>query len=89
MPEVVTTSDVLMYLQITVTVLAILVLYHALFVVVDLRKMIRRIKEVSNEVENIIMKPIHAADYVLDGIVQYIESQNASAAKKTSTKKKK
>lgn len=90
METVITSSDVLVYLGITVGVLLVIVLYHFLFIVVDLRKVLRRIESITREVENIIMKPINAADYILEGIVKYLEQQGAEAdtQKKTSKKKK-
>ena len=88
MEAVLTSTDVLTYLQITVAVLLVVVLYHVLFIAVDLRKVLRRIESITHEVENIIMKPINAADYILEGIVKYLESQQGGSKKKTSSKKK-
>ena len=88
MDTIVTSADVLVYLQITVAVLLVIVLYHFLFIAVDLRKVLRRIESITNEVENIIMKPINAADYILEGIVKYLESQSSDTSKKSSKKKK-
>ena len=88
MDTVVTSSDVLTYLQITVAVLLVVVLYHFLFIAVDLRKVLRRVEYVTKEVENVIMKPINAADYILEGIVKYLEEQGATKTKKTDSKKK-
>lgn len=87
MTDVVTSGDVLIYLQITVAVLLVVVLYHILFIAVDLRKILRRFESITREVEDIIMKPINAADYILEGIVQYLEEQQGGS-KKSSTKKK-
>lgn len=89
METVVTSSDVLVYLEITVGVLLVVVLYHFLFIAVDLRKVLRRIESITGEVENIIMKPINAADYILEGIVKYLEQQGADAGKKEKASKKK
>ncbi len=75
MQEVLTTADILDYLQITVAVLLIVVLYHSLFIAVDLRKVLRRIEIITKEVENLIMKPINVADHILEGIVKYLENQ--------------
>lgn len=93
MEAAVTSADVLAYLQITVAVLLIVVLYHLLFITVDLRKFLRRITTVTEEVENIIMKPINAADYLLEAAVQFLEEQaelkKPKKKKKKTTKKKK
>lgn len=86
MDTIVTSADVLTYLQISVAVLVVIVLYHVLFIAVDLRKVLRRIESITGEVENIIMKPVHAADYILEGIVKYLETE--SKGKKKSSKKK-
>lgn len=89
METVLTSADVLTYLEITVGVLLVVVLYHFLFIAVDLRKVLRRIESVTKEVENVIMKPINAADYILEGIVKYLEEQGGGkgASKKKSSKK--
>tara|TARA_Y100000310_G_scaffold175693_1_gene175759 strand:- start:13802 stop:14074 length:273 start_codon:yes stop_codon:yes gene_type:complete len=90
METIVTSADVLMYLQITVGVLLVIVLYHVLFITVDLRKVLRRLEVITNEVENIIMKPINAADQILEAILSFVESQSKEKPKKKkSTKKKK
>ncbi len=75
MQDIVTSADILDYLQITVAVLLVVVLYHCLFIVVDLRKVLRRIEVITKEVESLIMKPINVADHILEGIVKYLESQ--------------
>jgi cell shape-determining protein MreC len=90
METIVTSADVLTYLEITVAVLLVVVLYHLLFITVDLRKVLRRIDSITNEVENIIMKPINAADYILEGLMKYLDTQSEQKIKKKkSTKKKK
>lgn len=89
MEATVTSADVLLYLEITVAVLLCIVLYHVLFIVVDLRKVLRRVEMVTNEVENVIMKPLNAADYILESVMKFLDQQNAVAGpKKKSTKKK-
>lgn len=86
-----TTGDVLLYLEITVAVLLVVVLYHVLFIAVDLRKVLRKISRITEEVENFIMKPINAADQILEGVIQIIEEQTSKPPKKKkkSSKKKK
>ena len=87
MPVALTSADVLVYLEITVAVLLVVVLYHFLFIAVDLRKALRRIESITAEVENMIMKPINAADYILEGIVKFLEEQAELPPKKKSKKK--
>ena len=84
-----TSADVLLYLEITVAVLLVVVLYHFLFIAVDLRKTLRRLTRITEEVENFIMKPINAADQILEGVIQIIEEQTSKPAKKKQKKKKK
>jgi HAMP domain-containing protein len=89
METIVTSADVLMYLQITVAVLLVIVLYHVLFITVDLRKVLRRLEGITNEVENIIMKPISAADQILEAILGFVENQSQEKPKKKKVSKKK
>ena len=89
METVVTSGDVLVYLQITVAVLLVIVLYHLLFITVDLRKVLRRVEGITKEVENIIMKPISAADQILEVILSFVESQANEKPKKKKVSKKK
>lgn len=86
MDTIVTTTDILLYIRILVAVMLVVVLYHALFIVVDLRKILRRIEGITEQLESIIMKPINVADHVLAGIVEYM---NAQGDKKGHDKKKK
>jgi hypothetical protein len=89
METIVTSADVLIYLQITVGVLLVIVLYHLLFITVDLRKVLRRIEGITKEVESIIMKPLSAADQILEVILSFVESQSKEKPKKKKTTKKK
>ena len=89
METVITSGDVLAYLQITVAVLLVIVLYDLLFITVDLRKVLRRVEGITKEVENIIMKPISAADQILEVILSFVESQSTEKPKKKKTSKKK
>ena len=88
MDTVLTTSDVFAYLQITVALLLVIVLYHVLFIVVDLRKVLRRIEAVTKEVENVIMKPIGMADQVLQAIMSFLEEQQKASDKKKKSSSK-
>ncbi len=67
-------DDILTALLIAVAVLLLIVLYHALFIVVDLRKIMRRVEDVSQQVEEIIMKPLTMTDKILEWLLEYIES---------------
>ena len=92
METVVTLTDVFQYLEITVAVLLIVVLYHILFITVGVRKILRRIETITNEIQEVIMKPMNVADHILEGIVKYMDTQGAAPKKgdkKAKAKKKK
>lgn len=88
MLESVTSSDVLLYLQISVAIVLLIILYHVLFIVVDLRKILRRVDDVTDQVENVIMKPISVADNLLEMLVQFLESQGEPSKNKKKISKK-
>lgn len=76
MPTAITPEDVLMYLWILVAVMLVVVLYHALFIVVDVRKITRRVDELTKQVENVIMKPINMADQILEWGLKQVEQHS-------------
>jgi len=78
-----TSFDVLTYLQISVAILLILVLYHALFIAVDVRRIVRRIDDITRQVEDVIMKPISMVDQILEWILGNIEATRRKTKKKT------
>ncbi|MBM3231613.1 hypothetical protein FJZ28_04810 [Candidatus Peregrinibacteria bacterium] len=82
MDSLVTTGDVLLYIRILVAVMLVVVLYHTLFIVVDLRKILRRIEGITEQLESIIMKPINVADHILAGIVEYLNEQGGEGKKR-------
>ena len=84
-----TIQEIIVYLKLLVAVLLLIVLYHALFIAVDLRKILRRIEGITHEVENMIMKPINLADHILEGIVKYLEEQGVTEGKKKKSRSKK
>lgn len=67
-------SEVLTGLTIVIAVMLIVVLYHALFIVVDLRKVLRRVEDITAQVEAVILKPIAMADQILAWVLEHIES---------------
>ena len=87
--SMITSADLLLYLQITIAVLLLIVLYHILFAVVDLRKIMRRIEGVTQEVEDVIMKPISMIDSILEWVLERIEKEDKSSRKKLKSGKKK
>ena len=66
-------TDIMTGLYIAVAVMLLIVLYHTLFVVVDLRKILRRIETVTKELESVLMKPISVADKALQWVIEYFE----------------
>jgi hypothetical protein len=78
---VLTADDVLTALLILVAVMLVVVLYHVLFIVVDLRKVMRRVQSVSEQVEEIIMKPLTMTDKILEWVLEYIESLDHAGKK--------
>ncbi len=75
-------DDILTGLFIAVAVMLLIVLYHVLFIVVDLRKIMRRVGEVSEQVEAIIMKPLTMTDTILEWVLEYIEGLDKTGKKK-------
>lgn len=74
-------ADILSFLYIAVGVMLVVVLYHILFVVVDLRKILSRIEGITSEVESMILKPLALTDTLLSWVLDMVE--------KSSKKKKK
>lgn len=56
-----------------VAVMLIIVLYHLLFIIVDLRKIARRFEDLTQQVEAVILKPLSLADQGVQWVVEYIE----------------
>ena len=65
--------DILHGLYIAVAVMLIVVLYHIIFIVVDLRKTMRRIESITEEVETVIMKPLSMTDQAIEWVKGFIE----------------
>ena len=82
------TLDIFVFLQIAVAVMLVVVLYHVLFITVDLRKILRRVDDITREVENVIMKPISMADHILEWLLESIESAKSTPKSKKTKKKK-
>ncbi len=80
-------EQVLAGLQISVAILIIILLYHALFIAVDLRKILKRIDGLTGQVEEVIMKPISMADCVFQWVSDYIEEDNKKKKKSNKSKK--
>lgn len=83
-----TAEDVLLGLQIAIAILVIVALYHVLFIVVDLRKVLRRIDDITEQVETIILKPISMADQILSWVMDMVEQSGHKKEKKHKAIKK-
>lgn len=67
------TADILLALRIGISLLGLLVLYHLLFITVDLRRILKRIDHLTREVEDVIMKPLSMADAIVEWLTQFLE----------------
>lgn len=56
-----------------VGVMLLIVLYHVLFIVVDLRKISKRMEDLTSQVETILLKPLSIADQGVQWVVEFIE----------------
>ncbi len=77
----VSAADILLGLKIAISVMAIVFLYHLLFIAVDLRKVMRRVEEVTKEVEQMILKPLSVADQILATIMGLLEHSQKEKSK--------
>ena len=60
-------------LYIAVAVMLLVILYHVLFIVVDMRKIMRRFSNLTEEVQGVLMKPLSIADQAMDWVMGFIE----------------
>lgn len=84
-----TSADLLLYLQITIAVVALIVLWHVMFIAIDLRKVLGRVEAITKEVEGLILKPIGVADQILEAIMEFVEDKQKGGSKKKKITKKK
>lgn len=75
-------TDIMMGLYIAVAVMLIVVLYHVIFIVVDLRKISRRIENLSKEVETVLLKPLNMTDKALEWMVDFFQQKAEKHHKK-------
>ncbi|OIO54694.1 hypothetical protein AUJ46_02630 [Candidatus Peregrinibacteria bacterium CG1_02_54_53] len=66
-------SDLLLGMEFAIAILVLIVLYHVIFIVVDLRKVMRRVEEMTQELEDVLMKPISMVDAILQWVLDTIE----------------
>ena len=66
-------ANLLSGLYIAVAIMLIVVLYHVLFIVVDVRKIVRRIEMITDELELVLMKPLSMTDKAMEWVMGKIE----------------
>lgn len=65
----------LMGLYIAVAVLLLIVLYHVLFIVVDARKVTKRVERITQEIETVLMKPLSMTDSALEWLQSFFQEK--------------
>jgi cell shape-determining protein MreC len=71
-----------------VGVMLIVVLYHAIFIMVDLRKISRRFEDITSQVEAMILKPLSMADQAVQWALEFVEHKRRQHQKKHVDEKK-
>ena len=66
-------GDMLAGLLIAVLIVISIILYHILFIVVDARRIVRRVERLTGEVETIVQKPLAVTDKLLTWAMHSIE----------------
>ena len=64
----------------------IVVLYHLLFIVVDLRRIVRRFESMTEQVETTLLKPLSIADKAVQFILEFIEHKKRDFHRKHAAK---
>ncbi len=77
-----TSVDILHGLYIAIGIMLIVVLYHVIFIVVDVRKIMKRVQTVSEEVETVILKPLSMADQAMAWVTGFLEEKSKHHHKK-------
>ncbi len=70
-----TYEQALMFLYMLVAVMLIIVLYHAIFIVVDVRKITRSAQNVTEEVQKVVLRPLSVADQIMDYVMSMINEK--------------
>ncbi len=58
-----------------VAVMIIVVLYHVLFIVVDLRKIMKRFEETTEQVESMLLKPLSIIDEAFTWVIEQLNNR--------------
>jgi len=76
-----TTNDVLVFLEIIALLLLVVVLFHLVFVALDLRKIVKRVNTVTAQLEQVILKPINMADATVEWVAAFLEGYSRKEKK--------
>lgn len=68
--------DIIHGLYIAIGIMLMVVLYHVIFIVVDLRKVMRRTQLVTEELQTVIMKPLSMADQAMAWVTGFLEEKS-------------
>ena len=84
------TDEIIILLQILTLIVAVILLYHLIFAVLSLRKILHRFDTVTKQVEEVVLKPISMADATVDWVVDFVEGHHKKGdpKKKVTAKKK-
>ena len=84
------TDEIIILLQILTFIVAVILLYHLVFAVVTLRKILQRFDTVTKQIEEVVLKPISMADATVDWVVDFVEGyqKKGNQNKKVAAKKK-
>ena len=74
MPSI-TANDVFTFLSILAVLMTVIALYHVLFILVDVRKIVRRFDDVTLQVEALILKPISMADQIIVWLMEQLQNR--------------
>jgi hypothetical protein len=83
MPEGSTTIDVVMAMRILYSVVGLMVmvvLYHLIIILVDVRKIVRRFEDMTEQVEMVLLKPLTIADQVFAWVLDWMDQKQKKTA---------
>ncbi|UPA22254.1 hypothetical protein K8942_04350 [Candidatus Peribacteria bacterium] len=74
--------DIIHGLYIVIGVMLVVVLYHVIFIVVDLRKVMKRTQIVTEELQTVILKPLSMADQAMAWVSGFLDEKTKKHDKK-------
>jgi uncharacterized protein YoxC len=83
-----TSADILTVLLIVAAAMLVVVLYHLIFVVVDLRKITKRVDDVTSELENVVMTPLSMVEKSMTWLMEVLMQLYADQGEKKHHKHK-